>query len=204
MSASVSNIIVGAAQVFISADSVQDGSEAAALPSFGSDSARVALAADEDWRDVGYTTDGVELSYEPDFGEVQVDQLLDAAVLFKQAMKINVRTTFSEATLDNLFVVMNQSSGLSGSSPEQTLELLGGALGDYPVERSLAFVGPGPRPGAGLHSERIYHTSRALSIESSSHGLKRQEATVFPVSFRLLPLASTSNAYGKIIDRTYS
>jgi hypothetical protein len=202
MSASVSNIIIGAAQVFLSVATTQDGSAAADLPALSaSTSARTTLAADINWADVGYTTEGVELMYEPEYGEVQVDQLLDAAVLFKQAMKISVRTTFAEATLANLFIVVNQPGGFSGTYPEQTLELLGGSLGEYPVERSLVFVGPGPRPGAGDASERVYYTARAMSIESSSFGLKRQEATVFPVSFRLLPLASTSNAYGRIIDR---
>jgi hypothetical protein len=141
------------------------------------------------------------MSYEPDFGEITVDQLLDAAVLFKKSQKVMLKTSFAEATLANLFIVLNQTSGLTGTFPTQEIEIQGGTLGDFPVERSFCAVGPGPRPSSG-GSERVYYASRVMSIETSSHGLKREEGTFFPVSFRLLPVASTSNAYGKIVDRT--
>lgn len=210
--ASVRNIIVGAAQVYLSVATKQDGTAAAALPTFtASTSARTTLTADVNWKDVGYTSDGVTAMYEPEYGEVKVDQLLDSARLFKMSMKVSVQTTFAEATLENLFIVMNQSSGYSSSTDLDSpavqgatgsLQVQGGSLGDYPVERSLTFVGPGVRPVSG-NAERIYYLARAMSIESSSHGLKREESTVFPVTFRVLPLASTSNAYGKIVDRAF-
>lgn len=209
---SVRNIIVGAASVYLSVANTTDGTAAAVLPTFtASVSARTTLAADVNWKDVGYTTDGVMAMYEPTFGEAVVDQLLDAARLFKTGMKFSVQTSFSEATLENLFITMNQSGGYSASTdPTSTpvqgatggLEVRGGSLGDYPVERSLTFVGPGPRPVSGS-SERVYYLARAMSIESSQHGLKREDVTVFPVTFRCLPLASTSNAYGKIVDRGF-
>jgi hypothetical protein len=209
---SVRNIIVGAASAYLSLATTTDGTAAAALPTFtASVSARTTLAADVNWKDVGYTTEGVMAMYEPTYGEAMVDQLLDAARLFKTGMKFSVQTSFSEATLENLFIVMNQSGGYSASTDPTTpavqgatggVEVRGGALGDYPVERSLTFVGPGPRPVSGS-SERIYYLARAMSIESSQHGLKREDVTVFPVTFRCLPLASTSNAYGKIVDRGF-
>jgi hypothetical protein len=201
MAATVRNIIVGAAQVYLSANVKTDGSPAQTYPAnpvSGSMTGSADLTNGAKWRDVGYTTDGLEMTYEPEFGEIEVDQLLDAARLFKQSMRVMIKTTFAEAALENLFVVLNQSSGLSASE----LEIQGGSLGDYPVERSLVAIGPGPRPVSG-NSERVYYASRVMSIESSSHGLKRSEGTFFPVSFRLLPVASTSNAYGKIVDRTF-
>ena len=210
--ASVRNIIVGAASTYLSVATKTDGTAAAALPTFSaSTSARTTLTADVNWKDVGYTTDGVTAMYEPEYGEAKVDQLLDAARLFKTSMKVSIQTSFGEATLENLFIVMNQASGYSSSTdidstPVQgatgSIQVLGGALGDYPVERSLTFVGPGPRPVSG-NSERVYYLARAMSIDSSSHGLKREETTVFPVTFRVLPLASTSNAYGKVVDRAF-
>lgn len=201
MPASVRNILVGAAQLWLSANTKQDGTPAQsypATPGSGTFANSTDLVDVAKWRDVGYTTDGLELTYEPEFGEVEVDQLLDAARLFKQSMRVTIKTTFAEATLENLFVVMNQSTGFTTNN----LEIQGGSLGDYPVERSLVALGQGPRPASG-GSERVYYASRVMSIESSTHGLKRQEATFFPVTFRLLPVASTSNAYGKIVDRTF-
>jgi hypothetical protein len=215
MAASVRNIIVGAAQVFVSANVGTTGDPVATIPTLqNSTSAATTVAASGSWRDVGYTTNGLELSYEPDFGEIAVDQLLDAARLFKQGQKVMLKTEFAEATLENLFVVMNQTSGYntdnakkeSGTTINGTtinaIEIQGGTLGDYPVERSLIAVGPGPRPTSG-NSERVYYAARAMSMDASAHGLKRDSGTFFPVSFRLLPVASTSNAYGKIIDRSY-
>ena len=214
MAASVRNIIVGAAQFFVSASTSQSGDPVATLPTLSSgSSAATTVAASASWRDVGYTTNGLELSYEPDFGEIAVDQLLDAARLFKQGQKVMLKTEFAEATLENLFVVMNQTSGYNTDNAKKesgtlingvanAIEIQGGTLGDYPVERSLIAVGPGPRPTSG-NNERVYYAARAMSMDASAHGLKRDTGTFFPVSFRLLPVASTSNAYGKIIDRSY-
>lgn len=209
------NILVGAAAVYLSSSTTQSGLPAASIPTLGTATAITAFGATSAWTDVGYTTNGLELSYEPNYGEVNVDQLLDAARLFKQSMKVMVKTEFSEATLANLFVVMNQSTGYSNSADPAAgtggtvsnatggLEIQGGSLGDYPVERSLAAVGQAPRPVSG-NAERVYYASRVMSISASSHGMKRDDATTFPVEFRLLPVASTSNAYGKIVDRTFT
>jgi hypothetical protein len=79
--------------------------------------------------------------------------------------------------------------------------LSAGELGECPVERGLVAVGPGTgdcEEGSAL--ERIYVAYRALSIESVTVSAKRDEATMFEVSFRLLP--NDSGSYGKIVDRT--
>lgn len=153
--------------------------------------------------DVGYTQEGVEINYQPDYGEVEVDQFLDAAKLFKQKMTVNVSTTFAEATLENLLVVWDQTSEkLSTPSGYKELYMSPGALGDAPVERVLAFAGQAPLV-AGTGRQRLYVATRAVSMEASSHALRRNEATVFPVNFRLLPDGTSSySAYGKVVDVT--
>lgn len=195
------NIIVGAAAVYISVkDSTTWGAAPPALPSLtGTTTARTALdSASTDWRDVGFTMEGVEVSYEPDFGEVEVDQLLDSAKLFKQAMRVTVNSSFAEATLENLLVVWGQRAG---SLASDVLTIEAGALGDEPTERALVFVGPAPRQAASKR-ERVYYVTRAIQTESSSHALRRNEATGLPVSFRLLPDTSNSIAqYGTVRDR---
>jgi len=198
------NVIVGAAAVYVSTATSADTT----LTNWNTQLALTAvpdnatLKAGTDWRDVGFTQEGVEVSYEPDFGEVEVDQLLDSARLFKQSMRVTVNTTFAEATLENLLVVWGQrAESLSGSD----LVMEAGALGDEPVERGLVFVGPAPRTIAGAKQERAYLVKRALQTESSSHALRRNENTAFPVSFRLLPDVSASVAqYGRITDRAVS
>jgi hypothetical protein len=78
-----------------------------------------------------------------------------------------------------------------------------GALGSEPVERALVFIGNAPRAASsGKKRERVYHARRVLNVEASSHSYRRNEATVFPVSFRLLPDPAFSGAeYGIIVDR---
>lgn len=227
--ANVKNILVGAASIYITklTKTTQD------LPAADSSKSYNALMlADTNWRDMGYTTEGLELSYEPDYGDVMVDQLLDAARLFKQGLKVNLKTTLSEATLENMQVAFGQEDtvttysgsvsssrdvlNVNASGSTTTLNLTGGALGTNPVERSLVAVGNAPTQlgtsattlnvATGQKSERVYFARRVVSMDTVSHGLKRGDATVFPVTFRCLPddnNAYDGSEYGKIIDRIY-
>jgi hypothetical protein len=194
------NIIVGAAALF----TYEEGTLTdAALPAYvAGTSFKTTLSNDADFRNVGYTMNGLEIQFQPDFGEVAVDQVLDVAKLFKQGMQVNLNTTFAESTLENLlFALAGQDGDLATVSSNPTLNLSAGDIGDVPVERGLVAVGPGTGD-ASITAERIYVAYRALSIESVSVSAKRDEATMFEVSFRLLPNDNAS--YGKIVDRTYT
>jgi hypothetical protein len=144
----------------------------------------------------------LEIQFQPDFGEVAVDQVLDVAKLFKQGMQVNLNTTFAESTLENLlFALAGKDGDLNTVSGNPTLNLSAGDIGECPVERGLVAVGPGTGDCAiGDELERVYVAYRALSIESVTVSAKRDEATMFEVSFRLLPNDDAS--YGKIVDRT--
>jgi hypothetical protein len=197
---SSNDIIVGAAALF----TYEDGALADAnVPAYvAGESYKETLADDADFRNVGYTMNGLEIQFQPDFGEVAVDQVLDVAKLFKQGMQVNLNTTFAESTLENLlFALAGQDGDLTTVSTNPTLNLSAGDIGDVPVERGLVAVGPGTG-NAALNVERVYVAYRALSIESVSVSAKRDEATMFEVSFRLLPNDNAS--YGKIVDRTYT
>jgi hypothetical protein len=172
-----------------------------------SESYKDTLTAAASYTNVGYTMNGLELQFQPDFGEVQVDQILDVARLYKQGMQVNLATAFAEATLENLLVALAYSddkvTGNKNASTGQTLNLSAGDIGDVPVERGIVAVGPGSGdPATFADKERIYAAYRALSIENVTVSAKRDEPSMFEVSFRLLP-EDTSGSYGKIIDRTY-
>ena len=193
------NIIVGAASFFV-ADTVLDGTT---LPAFdANESYRETLSNDEDFTNIGYTMNGLEIQFQPDFGEVQVDQLLDVAKLFKQGMQVNLNTAFAESTLENLLFALAAKDGdLTTVAGNPTMNLSAGDIGECPVERGLVAVGPGTGDCAlGDQIERVYVAYRALSIENVTVSAKRDEATMFEVSFRLLPNDAAS--YGKIVDRT--
>jgi len=211
---SSSNIIVGAAALFthdagpIGYDDVtnkitdlQANSDLPALTASAT-SYKDTLSSDEDYSNIGYTSNGLELAFQPDFGDVAVDQLLDVARLFKQGMTVNLNTSFAEATLENLLVaIAGDDSDLTTAGGLQSMKISAGDIGDVPLERGLVAVGPGS--GSSLTpKERIYVAYRALSIENVTVSAKRDEATMFEVSFRLLPNDNAS--YGKIVDRTLS
>ena len=201
------NIIVGAAALFVADATLNTTTNA--VPSFVStESYKSTLSADPDYTNVGYTMNGIELQFQPDFGEVQVDQVLDVAKLYKQGMQVNLATTFAEATLENLLLATaGQDSDLSGSkstSAGRVLNLSAGDIGECPVERGIVAVGPGTGDCEDSGNvERVYIAYRALSIDNVTVSAKRDEASMFDVSFRLLPDDLTAT-YGKIVDRTHT
>lgn len=206
------NIIVGAAALFTyEAGELNDG----LLPDLVDGVSYKDTLQDTDadssgapeFRNVGYTSNGLELQFQPDFGEVQVDQMLDVAKLYKQGMQVNLNTSFAEATLENLlFAIAGKNDDLGTANDpwgaaNNTLDLSAGDIGECPVERGLVAVGPGTGDCAPTEQiERIYVAYRALSIESVTVSAKREEATMFEVSFRLLP--NNDASYGKVVDRT--
>jgi hypothetical protein len=207
---SSNNIIVGAAALFTYGDALsgQIGDLAGPLPGFEAGlSYKETLADDADYTNVGYTSNGIELTFQPDFGEVQVDQVLDVARLFKQGMQVSLKTSFAEATLENLLVSvaakdedltdLATATGIGAGS--QSFDINSGELGDVPLERGIVAVGPGTGDPQ-VDKERIYIGYRALSIESVTASAKRDAASMFDVTFRMLPL--DSGMYGKIVDRT--
>jgi len=199
------NIIVGAAAFFV-ADTVL--TPATLETPVSSASMKTTLANDADYTNVGYTMNGLELQFQPDFGEVQVDQVLDVAKLYKQGMKVTLATAFAEATLENLLLALAYSesklAGSKTSSAGRALDLSAGDIGDVALERGIVAVGPGSGNAAvAANTERVYSAYRALSIENVTVSAKRDAASMFEVTFRLLPDDATAS-YGKIVDRTFT
>lgn len=199
------NVIVGAARVFVA-------SAGTAIPApIKATRYSDTLDATVGWTDVGYTQNGVAVSYQPTFADVKVDQLLDAARITKTDMMVTISTTFAESTLSNLLLVWAQAStsltlysgaGDSTTGTSAVIVIAGGHLGDAPLERELIVVGNGPEVVGSGYSERIYTATRAISVDTSEHSLLRTDPTVFPVSFRLLPDDTLTGApYGTIRDR---
>ena len=121
-------------------------------------------------------------------------------------MQVTLATAFAEATLENLLLATAGKdadlTGTKGSSAGRTLQLSAGNIGECPVERGIVAVGPGTGDCATDSVERVYVGYRALSIESVTVSAKRDAASMFEVSFRMLPDDATAT-YGKIVDRTW-
>ena len=226
--ASAKNILVGASPLFLSALDSTSGSykedmepgasdgvafvtknlaaTPTAIPATVSYTDTLNLPANAaKWRNVGFTNNGLQITYNPSYGSVTVDQLLDSAKLFKETMEVMIATEFAEGTLENVLAVFGQSAATLTNAGKQ-LGLAAGALGEAPVERQLVAVGQAPTSVASSKTERVYYARRVLSVQQSQFSLARNAASTFPVTFRLLPsgLAGTEGAeYGTIVDRTW-
>jgi len=167
--------------------------------------------------DVGATIDGVELSWEPDMVDIEVDQFGDAAKVIQSRVKVMMKTTLAEATLRNLAHAWNYSSTVASSDSAAAdivtdLDTISGASASvtfkfgienvYPYEKVVEVVGNAPGTTAGATKTRTFQTKRAVSYAASSHSMKRSEAVAFPVEFRILPTAAdVGYEYGKIMDQ---
>jgi hypothetical protein len=215
------NILVGASPLFISnvdvtdADYVQNAEPGAGDFAYESGISFTKTLNDIDqvagtfgYRNVGYTNNGLQVTYNPSYGSVTVDQLLDTAKLFKESMEVMIATEMAEGTLENVLAVFGQRSTTlnstgTGIGAQDKLGLAGGALGEAPTERQLIAVGQAPTAEATA-TERVYYARRVLSVQQSQFSLARNAASTFPVTFRLLPSGDSANAgqeYGFIVDR---
>jgi len=198
------NIIVGAANVWVAPADADDPTGDALYVK--ANSMGTVLAGVDDWRNVGYTMDGVTVSYEPTFADVEVDQSLDSARTFKTSMRVTMATTLTEGTLENLAMAWGQAdpaarvdAGDTTTGVQQEMDIEQGGLGEAPLERQLIAIGNGLEGTLGYH-ERTYYVQRAIQTDTSTHSLRRAEATTFPVSFRILP-GDDGAPYGTITDR---
>lgn len=217
MAANVKNVLVGAANIFISTGN--GSNRPLSNPGTGdlawgnTASAAGYLNASSKFRNVGYTNTGFELSYEPGYGEVMVDQLLDAARLFKQTLKIMLKTELTEGTLENVNLVFGQAdsyvtysstgatanvnntftpatAAATGATGTATLNLAAGSLGDYPVERTLVAVGNAP---ANIGTEGSNYTVNGTSAPGTVDASLNSKERIY-VARRIVQMQTTAHA----------
>lgn len=192
MAVNVSNIVVGEATIKL-----------------GDSANATTIAAMDGFADLGATQNGVEISWEPDMVDIEIDQYGDAARIVQSKVKVMVKTTMAEATLNNLAIAWNYDQNTGGASilnnndgaNTQTFKF--GAQSVFPYEKGLVITGTAPNSAAGAVKTRKFYTKRAISMEASNVTMKRAEASVFAVGFRILPKTEdTGYEYGKIVDQT--
>jgi hypothetical protein len=217
MALNAKNILVGASPLYLSTKDSTDATYVENMLDRGTVAftkgakASVALEASAAVRNVGFTNNGLQITYNPSYGSVTVDQLLDTAKLFKESMEVMIATELAEGTLENVMAVFGQASSTksgtlskgasANDNVDEVLGLEAGALGVAPTERQLFAVGQAPTT-VSPDTERVYYARRVLSVQQSQFSLARNAATTFPVTFRLLPDGNYAGSeYGKIIDR---
>ena len=230
MATNTKNVIVGAAALFTSIGNSSNnyGRPATDSTTLGSlfsatASARQSLLASTatpatGYREVGYTNTGLEISYEPTYGDVMVDQLLDSARLFKQSLKVTLKTELAEATLENLtfswgqmetYYAANTASTVSSiptlvnndaalgtnDNPAAALNIAAGALGDAPVERVLIAVGQAPQQVGTSVADSVpsgISSSSTISAGTTTTALRSKERAY--VARRVVSIDTTMHA----------
>lgn len=190
MAVNVSNIVVGEATIKV-----------------GDSANATTIAAMDNFSDIGATQNGVEISWEPDMVDIEIDQYGDAARIVQSKVKVMVKTTLAEATLNNLALSWNYDSVgttdvVTNNDGANTKTFLFGGQSVFPYEKALVITGVAPGSDASTTKTRKFYTKRAISMESTQLTMKRAEASVFAVGFRILPkVEDTGYEYGKIIDQ---
>jgi len=189
MAVNVSNIVVGEATIQV-----------------GNSSSATDISAMDAFDDIGATQNGVEISWEPDMVDIEIDQYGDAAKLIQTRVKVMVKTTLAEATLNNLALAWNYDSVgtddvVANNDGANTSTFLFGVQSVSPYEKALVITGKAPGTTASVTKERKFYTKRAISMAATQLNMKRDEASTFAVEFRILPKTEdTGYEYGKIID----
>lgn len=206
MAQDTKNIVVGAGRLYIAEVGV-------ALPAgYNTDGASGVNAAFEsasgDWRELGFTDGGVEVGYEPTYSDINVDQFKDAARVFLESETMTFSTSLMETTLENLVLAWGRSEAndlVRTDANNGTFSI--GVGGDVACEYKIAVVVPAPGTeasciGTAAEVKRLYVGNRIVSVDGSTHGYRRTEATMFPVNFRALPdsAATAGEEYGKVED----
>ena len=191
MAVNVSNIVVGEATLKI-----------------GDSANATSIATMDNFDDLGATQNGVEISWEPDMVDIEIDQFGDAARIVQSKVKVMVKTTLAEATLNNLALAWNYDSVgttdvVANNDGSNTKTFLFGAQTVFPYEKAIVITGTAPNSSASGVKTRKFYTKRAISMDASNVTMKRAEASVFAVGFRILPkVEDTGYEYGKIVDQT--
>lgn len=147
-----------------------------------------------DWTDIGGTQDGVTLTINQEFKELEVDQVVDVPGRRLTKRDMQIKTNLAEPTLENLAFVSNASATISTGTGYKSLEPSNDTSATQPTYKALLF--DGIAPGGG---NRRVIVRRTLSTDNAEFAYKKDSQTVFTATFSA-HYVSPSIAPYKIID----
>lgn len=153
-----------------------------------------ALKVDGD--SVGYTSGGVLLVATADRTDKEVDQSYAPIGIMKVKESFELRTNLAEATLANLKLVWEQTIDIVSTTGKKTLSW---GMNSEVIEHTLEFKGKSPE---GF--DRTFTVYKAVIWEVGEINHKKDEITMIPVTFRILPDVSrdAGKEYGSVEDIT--
>lgn len=158
------------------------------------------------YTDVGGTNDGVQLSIKQTYKELEVDQVVDIPGRRITKREMTLKTNMAEPTLENLAISLNSAATAvvasgTGANSIKSFEPPSETSATQPIYRPLVFDGFAPGADAsGNAPKRRIIVRRALSTDDVSFAYKKDDQTVFSVTFSAHYVSSTIKAF-KVIDQ---
>jgi hypothetical protein len=131
------------------------------------------------WVAVGYTDDGIDMTYTPTVKDITVDEEMAPVAKLLTAEKLSISAKLAEATLANLNNAISASTYTN--DPAGSAQLL--KLGSGTLNTVLVGV-EGPAPGTNL--KRVIILYKAVAQAAVSMKMQRKDKVVIPVNFEAL------------------
>jgi hypothetical protein len=151
------------------------------------------------WTDVGATKDGVTLNVTQEYAELEVDQLVDVPERRLTKRDFQVMTNMAEPTLENLALALNGGT-VTSSSAYKTYDPDDASSATQPTYKALLFRGYAPRTALGATMRRNVIVRKVLSIQGVEAPYKKDDQTLFPVTFGAHWVSSSVKPF-RIIDQ---
>lgn len=143
------------------------------------DTAVNSVPASSAWTDVGGTNDGVKMSIDQTYVELEVDQIVDRVGSRLTKRDFTISTTLAEPTLTNLSLVLNGGTAASGSG-YSSFEPSFASSATQPTYKALLF--DGWAPGNGEFTRRAI-VRKVLSVKATELAYTKDKMTVFAAEF---------------------
>lgn len=148
------------------------------------------------WTDVGGTQEGVKLSIDQTYVELEVDQIVDRVGSRLTKRDFTVATSLAEPTLENLSLSMNGGTAASGAG-YKNFEPSFASSATQPAYKALLF--DGWAPGGAFNRRAIVR--KVLSVKATEAAYTKDKMTIFAVEFAG-HYVSSSIAPLHIVDQT--
>lgn len=151
------------------------------------------------WVDAGGTQDGVTITINQEFMELEVDQIVDVPGRRLTKRDLQVTTNLAEATLANLRNALN-GGVVATESGTESYEPTNDNSATQPTYRAILLDGWAPQTAAGASARRRLIVRKVLSVENVEAAYKKDEQTLFPVTFAAHYVSSAIRPF-RIIDQ---
>lgn len=164
------------------------------------DSAVATTPSASTWNDAGGTQDGVQITINLEYFELEVDQIVDIPGRRLTKRDVQVKTNMAEPTLANFAIALNGGT-VTASATYSTYDPANDTAATQPTYRAALFDGWAPQTAAGVSNIRRVIVRKVLSIDNVEAEYKKDGQTLFPVTFGAHYVSSALKPF-RVVDQT--